>query len=78
MIVGTQGGNISTTNPVLIGNKYGILTDGTTEYYDGIAKGKLSAIQGTVGTIETGTQFVDGTDTINGDTYYTKHLETSE
>lgn len=78
LIVGTQGGNISTTNPVFIGNKYGILTDGTVKYYDGIAKGKTSAIQGTVGTIETGTQFIDETEIINGDTYHTKYLETLE
>ena len=78
LIVGTQGGNISTTNPVFIGNKHGILSDGTIKYYDGIAKGKISAIQGNVGTIETDTQFVDGTETINGDTYHTKYLETSE
>ena len=75
LIVGTQDGNISTTNPVLIGNTYGIHSDGTVEYYDGIAKGKLSAIQGTVGTLETGTQFVDGTETISEDTYQIKYLE---
>lgn len=75
LIIGTQDGNISTTNPLLIGNKYGIESDGTVKYYDGISKGKLSAIQGTVGTLETNTQFVDGTETISGDTYQTKHLE---
>lgn len=75
LIVGTQDGNISTTNPVFVGNKYGILSDGTVKYYDGIAKGKLAAIQGTVGTLETGSQFVNGTETINGDTYQISYLE---
>ena len=75
LIVGTQDGNISTTNPVFVGNKYGILSDGTVKYYDGIAKGKTSAIQGTVGTLETGSQFVNGTETINGDTYQISYLE---
>ena len=74
LIVGTPGGNISTSNPVFIGNTYGIHSDGTLEYYDGIAKGKISAIQGTVGTREPGTQFVDGTETINGVTYKTAYL----
>ncbi|MBR1540856.1 MAG: InlB B-repeat-containing protein [Clostridia bacterium] len=78
LIVGTQDGSISNTNPVLIGYEYGILSDGTVEYYDGISKGTIAAIQGTVGTIETGTQFVDGTETIDGDTYQITYLEIQE
>ena len=77
LTIGVSGGSLSTTTPSIQGNTDGIHCKGTFEYYDGIVKGKTQAINGTVTTMETNTQFVDGTETISGDTYYTKHLEST-
>ena len=75
LIVGAQDGNIDSTNPVFKGNDYGIRSDGTFEYYDGIIKGKIAATDGTIDAVETNCSIVNSTEIISDETYYTAHLE---
>ena len=75
VIIGTQGGVIDTTSPVLQGRVYGIKTTGTFTFYDGIIKGGTAAVNGTITTWETGTTPTDGpNETIGSITYHTKYL----
>ena len=75
VILGVQGGSLDTTSPVLQGAVYGIKSTGTFNFYDGIVKGKTRSINGTVTSQEANTQILEGTETIDGDSYYTKTLE---
>lgn len=75
--IGSKDGNVNATSPVLIGEIYGIKSTGTLNFYDGIIKGKTSAINGTVSDVETGFQVVNGTEVISGSNYYTSYLGTS-
>lgn len=82
LILGEKSdGNINYTSPVVIGKKtYGLsnATNGTFNYYDGIIKGITDAITGTITDKEDNSQIVDGTETIDGKTYETVHLEEIE
>ena len=75
VILGVQGGSLDTTSPVLQGAVYGIKSTGTFNFYDGIVKGKTRSINGTVTSQEANTQILEGTETIDGASYYTKTLE---
>ena len=77
MIIGTLGDGIDTTTPVFIGETYGIKSLVTFEYYDGIAKGITNGIYGET-TIEENTVITSGTEVINGKTYKTQYLESTE
>lgn len=68
-------GVVSTSTPVIQGYTYGIQTTGAINFYDGIVKGKSSAINGTISDCEPGYQKVDGTESIDGETYYTAYLD---
>ena len=73
--IGTDDGTIDATSPVIIGATVAIKSSNAFDFYDGIAKSTGSTvIDGTVNTIA-GTQMVDGTETIGGETYYTKYRE---
>lgn len=72
--IGTKDGTVSTTVPEMRGKVYGIKNAGTLNFYDGIAKGKTDAIVGTISDVETNYQKVDGTETIDGQTYKTAIL----
>ena len=78
LIVGVQDGNSDSTNPVFKGNDYGIRNDGTFEYYDGIIKGKIAAIDGAVAAIENNCSIINSTEIISDETYYTAHQESNE
>ena len=71
-----QDGNISNTSPIVIGKaNYGLKTSGTFNFYDGIIKGISDAISGSIADQEPNTQIINGTETIDGQTYKTVHLE---
>ncbi len=73
--IGNKDGNISTTDPVIRGEKDAIKSTGTLNYYDGIIKGKTNLINGTTSDLETGTSIVTGSEVIDNKTYITGHLE---
>ena len=74
LTIGTDDETISTTSPVLQGKTYGVKSDVSFGFYDGILKGVTDAIDGTA-TENPATREVDGTETIGGQTYKTKCLE---
>ena len=76
--VGVKDGSINQSSPSISGNTNGILNAGTVNYYDGTTRGVTTSINGTVGDIETNSQFIDSTEVINGKTYNTKHLEVAQ
>ncbi len=73
--IGTAGGSVSTSNPVLIGMRDGIHTTGNFEFYDGIIKGLQNSINGTTPTIESGATLVNDTEIIDGDEYQVSYLQ---
>ena len=73
--IGTQGGGISTTSPVLQGATYGIKSVGTFNYYDGIIKGTSNPIEGTIDNQEADTHTLSGSEVIDNVTYNTVVLE---
>ncbi len=75
LTIGVSGGSLSTTSPSIQGNTDGIHCTGALEFYDGAIKGKTNAINATITNQESGTQVVNGTESIGGETYITAHLE---
>ncbi len=75
LTLGTKDGNIDSTNPIIIGNTYGIKTIGTFDFYDGIIKGITDAISGTVSDNEENSTIINGTEVINKKTYKTNYYE---
>ncbi len=76
LIIGNKNGSISNT-PVIRGAKYGILSIGTVNFYDGKIMGITGAIDGNIDDIEDSSHLVDGTETISNKSYYTKYLESN-
>ena len=77
--IGAKDGNVSTTNPVMIGKDYGVyISSGTLKYYDGIVKGISAAFndENAISEIETDYGILRGIETINGSTYNTAFLST--
>lgn len=76
--LGTEDGNINTSVPNMRGNGSGIYiaTNGTLNFYDGIAKGKTVAIENenAIADIETGYSIVHTSTVINNATYDTALL----
>ena len=79
LTIGVQDGSINTTSPVMIGTVDGvkITGSGTLNFYDGIAKGKVHGINGTITLQEANSTLASGTETINGATYQTNYLESN-
>lgn len=75
LTLGVEDGNINTSSPNIRGEAYGVKNFRTFNYYDGIIKGINGAINGTITSQEQNTQTVDDTETIDGKTYLTVHLE---
>lgn len=71
-------GVVSTTSPVIKAETSGIKCTSTLNFYDGIVKGKTSAIDGTISDCEPGYQKTDGTEDIDGTSYNTAYLEEIE
>ena len=72
LTIGSKDGNISQSDPLIIGVVNGIKTTGTFNFYDGIIKGVSSAVNGSISDHETGSTYIDSTETIDGNTYITK------
>lgn len=72
--LGDDSDAISSSNPVVQGYTYGVKTEGTFNFYDGIIKGKTDAVDGTISAYATNSQTVTGTEVIGTDTYHTLHL----
>ncbi len=75
LIIGAKDGNIDTTSPVLTGALYGLHSDGTAYYYDGVLKGKSEAYVGTFSELEDNSSIVSGVEAIDEQIYKTAHLE---
>ena len=74
--VGINGdGNINISDPVIMGETYGIVNTGTFKFYDGIIKGITDAISGSITEQELNSQIVDDTEIIDGKTYKVEYLE---
>ena len=85
--IGTKDVNVDVTNPIILGTTNGIYSDCELNYYDGIIKGKLSAISGNITQIEEQCELVIETEeeyqtltltkvdlpiaSVDGNTYYT-------
>ena len=78
LTIGVKDGSIDATSPVLIGKVQGLKTTGSLYFYDGIVKGKTTTIDGTITEQEDNSQVVNGTETIDGATYITSYLESTE
>ena len=70
-----EDGDISITSPSLKGGSYGLKSIGTLNLYDGIMKGKTGAIDGSITDQEPNTVLTNGTETIDGVTFFTAYLE---
>ena len=72
LTLGKEDGNVSTTNPEIIGSTYGISNEGNGQFnfYDGIVKGILTAISGNITRVEDKYTLVGGTE----DNYQTTTL----
>ena len=78
LTIGVKDGNIDATSPILMGKVNGVKTSGTFNFYDGIIKGQTAAINGTVSDQEDNSQITNGTETIDGSTYQTAVLESTQ
>lgn len=76
--IGKKDGNINISTPVIIGETYGLKSNGTVNFYDGIIKGITGGISGTVVDQETDAQITNDTESINGKTYNTEYLTLTE
>lgn len=72
--LGNDDNQISVTQPVLIGNKYGLNTNGYTAFYDGILKGLDKAHNGLIAIIPDGALIKDDYEFINRQEYKTQYL----
>ena len=76
--LGIEDGNVSASSPSIQGIDYGVylISGGTFNFYDGIVKGKVAAINSEVLITDKETDYgiLHDTETISGDTYYTANL----
>ena len=80
LIVGTTNdGNMDSTNPLIIGKRYGINALANFSFYDGVFKGVTAAIDNQVkaNVLESGYWIMNSTETIGSDTYNTAFLSTN-
>ena len=67
-------GNIN-NEPTIKSIQYGINTTGTLNFYDGIIKGKIDTINGTINDIEENSTRIDLIETIDEETYHITYLQ---
>ena len=72
--IGTEGGDISTTSPIIQGKEYGISNNTYTKFFDGILKGIKGGHSGLITMIEQNTMIKDDIDFIDDTTYKTEYL----
>ena len=73
--LGVKDGTIDNTSIIIQAKREGIETTSTFNFYDGIIKGYVETINGTITAQEDNSHTVDGTEVIGTDTYKTKYLE---
>ncbi len=71
LTIGTKDGNVNTQTPMIRGEKYGVLTTGTFNFYDGTIAGKTNAISGTI--TDQQTTISSGTIVVDNKTYQTNY-----
>lgn len=77
MIIGTTNdGNMDSTNPEIIGKRYGINAVANFSFYDGVFKGVSAAIdnEAKANVLESGYWIMNSTESIGTDTYHTAYL----
>ena len=76
LIIGSNDGSIDTSTPVIIGKTNGITSSPNYSIYDGIIKGTTAAVNDVnkITNIESNSEIVTGTESINGVTYKTLYL----
>ena len=79
LTIGAEGGNVSTTSPVIRGKTYGIDNTSTKTpiyFYDGVLQGKTKAIAAAnkITAVEDGYDFVTTNETIEGENYEVSYL----
>lgn len=72
--IGSKDGNIN-NEPIIKSIQYGINTTGTLNFYDGIIKGKIDSINGTINDIEENSTRIDLIETIDEETYHITYLQ---
>ncbi len=78
LTIGIKDGIINNLKPLLIGEVYGIKSNKTFNYYDGVIKGKTESISGSINEIEDNSQILNSTETINENIYKTVSLQIIE
>ncbi len=72
--IGSKDGNIN-NEPTIKSIQYGINTTGILNFYDGIIKGKIDSINGTINDIEENSTRIDLIETIDEETYHITYLQ---
>lgn len=78
LTIGTKNGTINSSNPTIIGKRYGIINTGIFNYYDGIIKGISGTISGNIKDMEVNSERITGTESIDGYIYQVEYLEITE
>ncbi len=74
LTIGVQGGGINASSPDLTGDTYGVNNNGTFNYYDGVLKGQMDSINGSISSKEANSNRIDTTEVIGGITYHKTYL----
>ncbi len=76
LVIGTQGGTPSKTNPTIRGNDYGITSDVAYSFYDGIIEGVTDSVSDKtqITNYESGYDFIEIDKTISNKTYHALYL----
>ena len=76
LIIGDDDGSVDTTEPLIQGKPYGITSSVNYSMYDGIIKGTTKAVNDDtkITAIDSNSQKVTGTESIDGTTYKTLYL----
>ena len=73
--LGSNENEVDTTNPIVIGETYGIYTiSGNFNFYDGKIYGKTAGYYGTISTLADNFMMDASTETINNEVYITNYL----
>lgn len=76
MTIGVEGGNVDSSNPLIMGVSNGVYSNADFSFYDGVIKGKNAAIsnEGKVANIEAGYTLFSYEEIIDGQNYKVKYL----
>lgn len=72
--IGVKDDNFDPSTPIMQGKTYGINNSSTLYFYNGTARGKTKAINGTVSGQEDDSNFYNGNEVIDGETYKVSYL----